>query len=199
MRDLLCPRATFRCLGYQVIGKSEFRILIVVRNLKNMNHLITKISTPAKGAIILGHALVGWIYCGAIIGIGRQFMSMQATLVMHAIGAPLGFILLSLFYFKRFAFTSPLQTALLFLVVVIGMDVFVVAMLIEKSFTMFSSPLGTWLPFALIFSSTYITGAICKHGEKPLYGAPNQSIHRTVFSRAGDLFVTKMKGSKLKE
>ena len=68
--------------------------------------------------------------------------------------------------FKKFAFTSPLQTAFIFLAVLIVMDVFVVAMLIEKSFAMFASPLGTWLPLALIFSSTYITGVICKHGEK---------------------------------
>lgn len=131
-----------------------------------MNHLVTKVSTPAKGAIILGHALVGWMYCGALIGIGRQFMSMQATLVMHAIGAPLGFILISLLYFKRFAFTTPLQTAFLFLGVVVGMDIFVAAMLIEKSFTMFASPLGTWLPLTLIFSATYLTGVFCKRGEK---------------------------------
>jgi hypothetical protein len=133
-----------------------------------MNHLTIKVSTKRKIAIILTHALVGWIYCGALIGIGRQFLSMQATLIMHAIGAPLGFILISLLYFKMFGFTSPFQTALLFTGVVIGMDVFVVAMLIEKSFAMFASPLGTWLPLALIFSSTYLTGAYCTHGQKQL-------------------------------
>jgi hypothetical protein len=128
---------------------------------------ITKVNKPAKSAIIIGHALVGWMYCAALIGIGRQIMSMQATLVMHAIGAPLGFVLVSLLYFKRFAFTNPLQTAFLFLGVVIFMDIFVVALLIEKSFVMFTSVLGTWLPFALIFSATYLAGAFCKHGEKP--------------------------------
>src|SRR5271169_1393930 len=99
-----------------------------------MDHLVAKINTPAKGAIVLGHALFGWMYCGALIGIGRQFISMQATLIMHAIGAPLGFVLISLLYFRKFSFTSPLQTAFLFLGVVVGMDFFVVAILIEKSF-----------------------------------------------------------------
>lgn len=142
--------------------------LSVRRNLKNMDHLVTKVSTPVKSVIILAHALVGWVYCGALISIGRQFMSMQAVLVMHAIGAPLGFVLISLFYFKRFAFTSPLQTAFLFLGVVIGMDIFVVAMFVEKSFAMLASPLGTWLPLTLIFSATYLTGVFCKRGEKHL-------------------------------
>lgn len=134
-----------------------------------MNRIVTKTSPPVKGAIILGHALVGWIYCGALIGIGRQFMSMQATLVMHAIGAPLGFILISLLYFKRFSFTGPLQTAFLFLAVVIVMDVFVVAMLIEKSFAMFASPLGTWLPLTLVFIATYLVGANCKQPSGPSF------------------------------
>ena len=127
-----------------------------------MAHPVTKISTPAQGAIIIGHALVGWIYCAALIGVGRQFMSMESTLIMHAFGAPFGFVLLSLLYFRRFAFTRPLPTALLFLGIVIGMDVFIVALLIEKSFSMFASLLGTWLPLALIFSATYLTGVLVK-------------------------------------
>jgi hypothetical protein len=123
----------------------------------------TKITTAtSKGAIILAHALVGWVYCGALIGIGRKFLPMQNVLIMHAIAAPLGFSLISLLYFKKFAFTSPLQTALLFVGVVIMMDIFVVAMFIEKSFTMFTSLLGTWLPLTLIFSATYLTGVFCK-------------------------------------
>jgi len=128
---------------------------------------LTNINPAAKGAIILLHALAGWLYCGALIGIGRQFMSLQATLVMHAIGAPLGFALLSLLYFKKFAFTSPFLTALLFLGVVIGMDFIVVALVIEKSFAMFASPLGTWLPFTAIFCAIYLTGAFYKYAAEP--------------------------------
>jgi hypothetical protein len=40
------------------------------------------------------------------------------------------------------------------------MDFFVVAMLINRSFEMFTSFLGTWLPFTLIFASTYFTGRL---------------------------------------
>jgi hypothetical protein len=51
-------------------------------------------------------------------------------------------------------------TAALFLALVVFMDFFVVALLIEKSFDMFLSPLGTWIPFALIFLSTYFVGRL---------------------------------------
>lgn len=126
-----------------------------------------EIRTFAKSAIITGYALIGWLYCAALIGIGRQFMSLHATLILHAIGAPLGFSLVSFLYFKRFAFTSPLQTAFLFLGIVVTMDVFVVALLLEKSFAIFTSIISTWLPFALIFSATYLTGTLTKFTEKP--------------------------------
>lgn len=111
-----------------------------------------------KPAIILAHALVGWALCGAIMGIGMAVMPLQTTLIVHAIGASVIFGLLSLLYFSRFHYTSALQTALIFVGFVIFMDVFVVAMLINKSFEMFASVLGTWLPFALIFTSTYLVG-----------------------------------------
>jgi hypothetical protein len=111
-----------------------------------------------QAAVTLVHAAVGWAYCGALIGVGRQFLSIHTTLVVHAIGAPVGFCLISLFYYRKFAFTSPLQTAAAFLGVVAALDLFLVAPVFEKSYAMFSSVLGTWIPFALIFAATYLTG-----------------------------------------
>jgi hypothetical protein len=74
--------------------------------------------------------------------------------------APVFFAGVSLIYFSRFHFTTPLRTAAIFLTVVVAMDVVVVAMLINHSFAMFGSLLGTWIPFLLIFLSTYLTGTI---------------------------------------
>jgi hypothetical protein len=41
---------------------------------------------------------------------------------------------------------------------VILMDFFVIAIFVEKSFAMFGSLLGTWIPFGLIFAATYLVG-----------------------------------------
>jgi hypothetical protein len=76
---------------------------------------------------------------------------METTLVMHAIAAPAIFGVLSVIYFKRFNYTSALQTAMI-----------LVAPVFEKSYDMFRNPLGTWIPFALIFASTYLTGYLQK-------------------------------------
>jgi hypothetical protein len=118
------------------------------------------IGRVARAAIILAHALAGWAYCGALIGIGRHLFPMQTTLVIHAIGAPVGFALISLFYFRKFGFTSPIRTALLFLSIVVALDLLLVAPIFEKSFAMFASVLGTWIPFALIFIATLVTGLL---------------------------------------
>ena len=111
-----------------------------------------------KIAIILVHAFIGWALCFATIGIGRALTSMETTLIVHAIAAPIFFTVISLVYFRKFSFTTPLQTAIIFTAFIIGMDFFVVAILINRSFEMFTSLLGTWIPFSLIFLSTYLTG-----------------------------------------
>ena len=114
--------------------------------------------TTKKILIILAHAFVGWALCAATMGIGMAVTTLDNTLVIHAIGAPIFFCGVSLVYFRRFNYTAPLQTAGYFLAFVVAMDFFVVAMLINRSFEMFTSLLGTWLPFTLIFASTYLTG-----------------------------------------
>ncbi len=111
-----------------------------------------------KILVTLAHAFVGWMLCAATMGIGMAMTTMNNTPVIHAIGAPLFFAGVSLIYFRKFNYTPPLQTAAYFLAFVVAMDFFVVALLINHSFDMFASVLGTWLPFALIFASTYLTG-----------------------------------------
>ncbi len=114
----------------------------------------------SKIAIILAHALVGWALCAVTMGIGMAVTSLDKALIIHTILAPVFFAGVSLVYFNRFHFTTPLQTAAIFLGVVMAMDVFVVALLINRSLEMFTSLLGTWIPFLLIFLSTYLTGTI---------------------------------------
>jgi hypothetical protein len=114
--------------------------------------------TAPKIMTILGHAFIGWALCAATIGIGMAATSMQNALVLHAILAPIFFAIVGRNYFTHFHYTSPLQTALIFMGFAIAMDFFVVALLINRSLAMFASALGTWIPFALIFGSTYLTG-----------------------------------------
>ncbi len=116
--------------------------------------------SPGKIVIILIHALIGWALCAATMGIGMMLTTPQTALIIHAIGAPVFFVAVGLVYFLRFNYTSPLQTALVFVAFVMVVDFFVVALLILKSLNMFGSLLGTWIPFVLIFGSTFVTGTV---------------------------------------
>ena len=108
--------------------------------------------------VIAIHAFIGWALCAASMGIGLATTTEQNALIIHAIGAPIFFGGVSYNYFKKYNYTSPLKTAIIFVSFVIVVDFFLVAMVINKSFDMFLSPLGTWIPFALLFTSTYLTG-----------------------------------------
>ena len=111
-----------------------------------------------RHASLVVHGLIGWAICGATIAIGRQVVSMQATLWIHAAVAPVAFALLTAHHFSRFPSSSPARTALVMLAVVVGLDAGLVAPVVERSYAMFRSVLGTWVPFASIVLASYWTG-----------------------------------------
>jgi hypothetical protein len=104
---------------------------------------------------LIGFALVGWLICGATIGAVRQSLSMQATLILHAVVAPLAFWLLAWRYARWFPAVSAKRISGTMLGIVVALDAFLVAPFIERSYAMFESWLGTWLPFALIAVAAY--------------------------------------------
>ncbi len=118
--------------------------------------------------LIIIHALVGWALCGATIGIGRKVTTLRNALIVHAVAAPVIFAAVAAVYFHWFAATSPAVTAALFVAIVIVLDVVVVAALVEKSFAMFGSFIGTWLPFGLIFLATWLVGLALAIPRVPL-------------------------------
>jgi len=110
--------------------------------------------------------VVGWAICGATIGVGRQIVSMGATLAIHALVAPLAFGLLTWDYFHRHPNSSAGRTAFMMLGIVIALDALVVAPFFERSYTMFRSIIGTWVPFALMLPSSYLVGRTAGRYER---------------------------------
>ena len=111
-----------------------------------------------KIVILLVHGLIIWVLCGLTMYIGMSITTMEITLIVHAIAAPIFACLISFIYFKKFNYTTPLVTAIIFVAVAILLDIFIVSLVIERSFEMFASFLGTWLVFILIFTATFLTG-----------------------------------------
>lgn len=115
-------------------------------------------SVRRERMVLLAHAFVSWALCAAAMMIPMALVSVDFALVFHAIGAPIIAGAISWNYYRRYGYTTPRQTALTFVGFVIVVDFFLVALIIERSFEMFTSPLGTWIPFAAIFGATYLMG-----------------------------------------
>jgi hypothetical protein len=103
-------------------------------------------------------AIAGWALCAAVMGFGTSLTSLENTLIVHALAAPLIFGVLAVGYFHAFPNASVLRTAVASLAIVMLLDLFVVAGALLRSLAMFQSPLGTWIPFALIFLSVLAVG-----------------------------------------
>lgn len=111
---------------------------------------------------------VGQLGCWGLMMVGQSITTLDNALIIHAIGAPIVFGLVSFVYFRKLNYTNPLITGITFLAVVVLMDFFIVSLLINKNFDMFLSPIGTWIPFVLIFTSTYLTGTFVRNRQKTI-------------------------------
>jgi proline iminopeptidase len=104
---------------------------------------------------LFGLALLGWGLCGATIGVARGLMPMETALVVHAVAAPIIAGTLAYLYARCCAVTTPVMTGLVFVGVPVVMDAVLIAPFVERSWDMFRSPIGTWIPFALMFLAAW--------------------------------------------
>ena len=110
--------------------------------------------------ILLIHAVIGWACCAATMGIGMAVTTQENALIFHVVLAPLFFAGISFNYFQKYHHFSPFKTAAITIFVVVLIDCFLVALVINQSMEMFSSLIGSWIPFVLIFLSSYVTGIL---------------------------------------
>lgn len=64
-----------------------------------------------KVTVILIHTFVGWTLSAVTTGVGVTVTTLDNALVLHTIGAPLFFTLVSLLYVNKIDYTEPFQTA----------------------------------------------------------------------------------------
>ncbi|MBF0441600.1 MAG: hypothetical protein HQK54_06820 [Oligoflexales bacterium] len=119
--------------------------------------MISSPKTHSLG-ILLGFSFIGWAFCAAIMGVLPPLIGMEETLLVHLIAGPMGFATLAILYQKRYGDYPPLIAALLFVGFVMTVDFLLVALVILGSLEMFQSLMGTWIPFALIFTVSWGAG-----------------------------------------
>jgi hypothetical protein len=118
-----------------------------------------------KPLIILSLGVIGWAACGVIMFALLNLTTIYMSLIIHFIAAPFIFLAISNIYFTKFDYTSPLVTAIIFSLIVMALDFFVVALVIEHSLEMFESVMGTWLPFLFIFLTVWLRGLAIHRGH----------------------------------
>jgi menaquinone-dependent protoporphyrinogen oxidase len=109
---------------------------------------------------LVAHAVAGWSACAVVMAGLLAMTGAGVALAVHAIAAPLIFVAIGRSYFSARGARTPLPVAVAFTAIVGGLDAAIVAGLIQRSFAMFASVWGTWLPLALIFAASWATGAI---------------------------------------
>jgi hypothetical protein len=119
----------------------------------------------ASLAALIAHGVVGWAACGALMGALLATVSEQSAIIGHAIGAPIIFAVVTAHLFLRSGGRRPVFVAGTFTAIVVALDALIVAWLIQGSFAMFSSALGTWVPSALNFVSVFVTGSLLWRGR----------------------------------
>ncbi len=109
---------------------------------------------------LLGLGLVLWGACGAVMAIGRRIWSLDTTFHVHLAAAPVFAFLVSTVHKLLAAEFSSLLRAMVLTGLVVILDVVVVAPIFERSYAMFSSFIGTWIPFAAIFLASLAAGIL---------------------------------------
>lgn len=101
--------------------------------------------------------LAGWTACALTMALLLRLAGASTAIAIHAVAAPLIFGLLAWRYHVRRGARDPLPTAVVWTGIALGLDL-VVAFLSSNG--MFRSVTGTWLPLALIFLATWVTGVM---------------------------------------
>jgi hypothetical protein len=109
---------------------------------------------------LVGLALVLWGACGAVIAIGRKLWSLDTTLRVHLVAAPIFAFLVAAAHAALAPGFDPLSRAAAITITVVLLDALVVAPLFERSYAMFRSVIGTWLPFVAIFAAAWAAGVV---------------------------------------
>ena len=109
---------------------------------------------------LFGLGIVLWGSCGAVMAIGRKLWSLETTLHVHLAAAPLLAFVISLIHRSLAPTFNAVLRAVVLTALIIALDAAVVAPVFERSYAMFRTLVGTWLPFAAIFLGSLAAGIL---------------------------------------
>jgi hypothetical protein len=105
-------------------------------------------------------AVGGWIACGLVFALARAMFGVNAAVVIHLLAAPVIGATVTLLLWNHPRHPWVAGTAATMAGAAALLDAIVVAPFLERSFAMFASLAGTWVPLALIFAASAATAAL---------------------------------------
>lgn len=131
-------------------------------------HRGTALEPPGHSPARLGaHAAAGWALSAVVLVLLLWLNARTLAFALYAAATPIVFALVARHYFRARGARESLPTAAAFTAIVAGLDLVVVAGLIEQSLSLLTSILGLWLPLALIFAVTWAVGELSSMGPLP--------------------------------
>ena len=136
-------------------GSAVAKLELNHRTINSASH-----STGMEWLTLLFAAVTVWGLCGSVMGLGRYFWSTETAIAIHLPAAPIFAFVAATIHATMFPEFAQLTRAVVIIGVVIVLDFAIVAPLLERSFEMFRSVIGTWMPFGLIFLAAWIAGLL---------------------------------------
>jgi hypothetical protein len=119
------------------------------------------LSALQRSRVAVGPALrwgvVGWIACGLVFALARALFGVDAAIVIHLLAAPVIGATVTVLLWKHPRHPGVAGTAATLVGTAALLDAILVAPFLERSFAMFASVAGTWIPLALIFAASAAT------------------------------------------
>lgn len=107
----------------------------------------------------LGWAAAAWAVCGLTFAVARVAAGVSAAIAVHLAAAPFIGAAATRLLWRRPGHPGIAATALTLAGTAAFLDAIVVAPFLERSFAMFASAAGTWIPLALIAGASAATAA----------------------------------------
>ena len=105
----------------------------------------------------LGWATAGWVACGATFGVARAAFGVDAAVWIHLAAAPFIGAAATWLLWRHPRHPGAAATAFTMAGTAALLDAILVAPFLERSYAMFASPAGTWIPLALILAASAAT------------------------------------------
>jgi len=116
--------------------------------------------------------VVGWAACGMVFALGRVLFGVEAAVTIHLLAAPLIGATVTFLLWNHPRHPGVLASAATLAGGAALLDAVLVVPFLERSFAMFASPAGTWIPLGLIFAASMAAAAFLSRpaGRRDLLG-----------------------------